>query len=99
MRTGISITISASDRRRLESLVGIETPPQKHVWRTQIILFSADAIGASDIMRRMDKSRTCVRRWRERFMEEGFDGPPSRHDAGAKLQIPTNSLSAYCELY
>jgi transposase len=74
MRTGISITISASDRRRLERLIRDRNAAQKHVWRAQIILLSADAIGTSEIMWRTGKSKTCVWRWQERFMEEGFDG-------------------------
>ncbi len=74
MRTGISITVSALDRRRLDALVRDRNAAQKHAWRAEIILLSADAIGTSEIMRRTGKSKTCVWRWQERFMEEGFDG-------------------------
>jgi transposase len=48
--------------------------PQKHVWRAEIVLFSADGLGTNEIMRRTGKSKTCVWRWQERFAEEGFDG-------------------------
>lgn len=44
MRPGISITLSASDRRRLEGIVNDRNAPQKHVWRAEIILLSADDI-------------------------------------------------------
>jgi transposase len=47
---------------------------QKHVWRAAIILLSADGVGTHEIMRRTGKSKTCVWRWQERFMEEGVDG-------------------------
>ena len=74
MRTGVSITVSASDRRRLQELVRDRNATQKHAWRAEIVLLSADGLGTSEIMRRTGKSKTCVWRWQERFMQEGFDG-------------------------
>ncbi len=32
MRTGISIDVTAEDRRRLEAVVADRNTPQKHVW-------------------------------------------------------------------
>jgi transposase len=74
MRTGISIKVGSSDRLRLEGIVGDRCAAQKHVWRSAIILLSADDVGTHEIMRRTGKSKTCVWRWQERFMEEGVDG-------------------------
>ena len=74
MRTGISITVGSSDRLRLEGVVRDRNAAQKHVWRAAIILLSADGVGTHKIMRRTGKSKTCVWRWQERFMEEGVDG-------------------------
>jgi transposase len=74
MRTGISIEVSPSDRRRLEPLIRDRNAPQKHVWRARIVLFSADGVGTAAIMRRTGKSKTCVSPWQERFAEEGVDG-------------------------
>ena len=73
MRPGISITLSPANRRRLEALVEDRNVAQKHVWRTQIVLLSADGIGTNGIMRRTGKSKTCVWRWQERFAQEGYD--------------------------
>jgi transposase len=73
MRTGISITLGSADRCLLEALVGDRNTAQKHVWRAAIILLSADGVGTHAIMRRTGKSKTCVWRWQERFMEEGVD--------------------------
>ena len=47
---------------------------QKHVWRTMIVLLSADEVGTNEIMRRTGKSKTCVWRWQERFMTDGVTG-------------------------
>ena len=58
---------------------------QKHVSRARIVLDSADGLGTMAIMAATGKSKTCVWRWQERFMEEGVDGllrdktrPPGR---------------------
>ena len=74
MLEGISITVSAADRCRLEAVVADRNSAQKHVWRAQIVLLSAAGLGTMSIMRETGKSKTCVWRWQERFMEEGVAG-------------------------
>ncbi len=74
MREGISITVSPSDRRQLQSVIEDRNAPQKHVWRAQIVLLTDDGVGTNEIMQRTGKSKTCVWRWQERFMREGVDG-------------------------
>jgi transposase len=74
MRIGISITVSTPDRRQLTALISDRNTPQKHAWRAQIVLLSAEGVGTKAIMRRTGKSKTCVWRWQERFMQEGVAG-------------------------
>jgi transposase len=74
MRSGISIKVKPSDRKRLGALVKNRNAPQKHVWRAEIILFTAAGLGTNAIMERRGKSKPCVWRWQERFMAEGFEG-------------------------
>ena len=74
MRTGVSITVTRTDRRRLKALVEDRNAPQEHVWRAEIVLFTAAGLGTNEIMRRTGKAKTSIWRWQERFMEEGFDG-------------------------
>ncbi len=74
MRTGISIEVSRSDRRRLRAIVRDRNAAQKHVWRAEIVLMTADGLGTNEIMRRTDTSKPCVWRWQQRFMEEGVAG-------------------------
>ena len=74
MRTGISITVTPKDRRRLEAIISDRNSPQKHVWRSQIILLTAAGAGTNAIMIETGTSKTCVWRWQERFMTEGVDG-------------------------
>jgi transposase len=74
MRTGIFITISSSVRHRLEAIIKDRNTPQKHAWRAAIVLLSADGVGTNEVMRQTGKSKTCVWRWQERFMQAGVDG-------------------------
>ena len=74
MRTGISVTVTPADRRRLEAITKSRNASQEHVWRAAILLLSADGIGTVEIMRRTAKSKTCVWRWQERFMQDGVSG-------------------------
>jgi Winged helix-turn helix len=88
MRAGKSLSVSSADIRRLKALVQDRNTPQKHVWRAEIVLLTAGGVGANEIMRRTAKSKTCVWRWQERFIEEGFDEllrdktRPSRRQSG-----------------
>ena len=74
MRQGITVDVNAADRFRLEAVVADRNSPQKHVWRAQIVLLTADGSGTVEIMRRTGKSKTAVWRWQERFMTAGVDG-------------------------
>jgi len=74
MRAGIVVNVSSADRRRLEAVVADRSAPQKHVWRANIILATADGCGTAEIMRRSGRSKPVVWRWQERFMQEGVDG-------------------------
>jgi len=57
MRTGISITLTPSDRQRLEAVASNRNTAQKHVWRAVIVLLSADGICTTEIMRRTGTSK------------------------------------------
>src|SRR5271154_6069747 len=73
MRSGISLSVTFIDRARLRALVKDRNASQKHVWRAQIVLLTAEGLGTSAIMRDTGKSKTCVWRWQERFADEGFE--------------------------
>ena len=47
MLNGITVTVTAKDRAKLESVVADRNSPQKHVWRAQIILLTADGCGTA----------------------------------------------------
>src|SRR3954454_1340662 len=84
MRPGVTIALTAVDRRRLGAIVGNRNVPQKHAWRAEIVLLTADGLGTVEIMRRTGKSKTCVWRWQERFalpLKKGRAGTDPRLQA------------------
>jgi transposase len=94
MRTGISLHVTASDRERLLAVVRNRNSPQKHVWRAQIVLLTAEGLGTSEIMRQAGVAKTAVWRWQERFMQAGVDGllrdktrPPRIPPLGAEIVV------------
>jgi transposase len=74
MRTGIKVEANAADRIDLETIVANRNSPQKHVWRAQIVLLTADGCGTAEIMRVTGTSKTTAWRWQERFMTDGVAG-------------------------
>jgi transposase len=74
MRKRITIDVSGTDRDTLTAIVTDRNSPQKHVWRAQIVLLTADGCGTMELTRRTGTSKTSVWRWQERFMAEGVPG-------------------------
>ncbi len=86
MRTGITVDVKAADRARLEAIVADRNSPQKHVWRARIVLLTAGGLGTQEIMRQTGKSKTCLWRWQERFMQAGVEG--LLHDQTRPSRVP-----------
>ena len=59
MRTGITFTLSASDRKRVKAIIADPKRPQKHVWRARIVVLSGEGVGTNAIMAETGKSKTC----------------------------------------
>lgn len=74
MRKDVVVDVSAADRARLEAIVADRNSPQKHVWRARIILLTAAGLGTVEMTRRTGRSKNCIWRWQERFMQEGVGG-------------------------
>jgi transposase len=74
MRSGVNVELDTRDRQRLAAIAADRNSAQKHAWRAQIILLTADGCGTEQIMRRTDTSKMTVWRWQERFMREGVAG-------------------------
>ncbi len=73
-RDDICIYVSPADRARLTGIIENRNSSTKAVWRARIILASADGHGTNAIMRLTGKSKPCVWRWQERYIEDGIEG-------------------------
>src|SRR5450631_343168 len=73
-RDDICIYVSPANRARLCGIIADRNSPRKVVWRAEIVLATADGLGTNAIMKRTGKSKPCVWRWQERYVEEGIDG-------------------------
>jgi len=66
--------VGAADRERLAAIVADRNRPQKHVWRAEVVLLTADRVGTAEIMRRTGLSKPSVWRWQDRYLEAGVAG-------------------------
>ena len=73
-RDDICIYVGPASRTELEAIIADRNATSKAVWRAEIVLATADGLGTNAIMKRTGKSKPCVWRWQERYVEEGVDG-------------------------
>jgi transposase len=73
-RKDLSLYVSPSNRARLAVLIADRNAPAKVIWRAEIVLATADGHGTNEIMRRTGKSKPCVWRWQERYVDTVIDG-------------------------
>ena len=92
-RDDICIYVSPANRARLEAIIADRNSSSKAVWRAEIVLATADGLGTNAIMKRTGKSKPCVWRWQERYVEEGVDGllrdktrPPGKKPLSAAVK-------------
>lgn len=96
MRKSIKIGITEADRLTLTGIVMDRNSPQKHVWRAQIVLLTADGRGTMELTRRTGTSKTPVWRWQDRFLAEGLAGLP--RDKTRRPRIPPLSAAVQAGL-
>ncbi len=85
-RDDICLHLNPADRAELQALVADRNTPRKLVWRTEIVLATADGHGTFEIMRRANPSKPSVWRWQERYLDEGVDGV--RRDKTRPSRVP-----------
>ena len=81
MENELCIWLSPADRATVEGWISARNTPQKLVWRSRIVLLSADRVGVMATARSVGKSKLTVWRWQERFLAEGLVGLRPRCDA------------------
>src|SRR4030088_3443344 len=100
MRAGIVVNVTRADRLRLEATIADRSTPQKHVWRANVILATADGCGTAEIMRRSGKSKPVVWTWQARFMAEGVERLccATRRASLARPPLPPNTVQRVVDL-
>src|SRR5262249_61954529 len=88
MRAGTVVNVTPVDRRRLEAIVADRCTLQKHVWRAQIILATADGCGTAEIMRRSGKAKPGGWTWQARVMAGGGGRLPAGKTRKARKGPP-----------
>ena len=73
-RKDICLYVSPSNRALLQALIDDRNSAAKFVWRACIVLATAAGNGTNEIIALTAKSKLCVWRWQERFVEEGVEG-------------------------
>jgi transposase len=92
-RDDICIHVGPASRARLEAIIADRNSSSKAVWRAEIVLGTAEGLGTNAIMKRTGKSKPCVWRWQERYVEDGVDGllrdktrPPGKKPLAAAVK-------------
>jgi transposase len=86
------LTVSAKQRRALQSIADRPSAAAGLVRRARVVLLSADGIPCREIATRLDLSAEAVSRIRRRFVEGGVDGLLDRPKAGRKDHAVPSSV-------
>ena len=73
-RDDICLYLGPADRAELQALITNRNTARKLVWRSKIVLATAEGHGTFEIMRRARTSKPTVWRWQARYLDEGVDG-------------------------
>jgi transposase len=76
------ITLTAAERRRLKALAYSHTAPYQQVIRVRIVRDAAHGYSNAKISRRQGVTIDTVRRWRDRYADEGMAGLADRRRSG-----------------
>jgi transposase len=83
----------------LEKVVRAPTSPQRLVHRARIVLLAADGCSNSEIAQRLRANRSNVVKWRQRFVDRGYEG--IAHDAprpaAPSQRLPPEKVKAVVE--
>lgn len=85
------IVLSAEERTQLETIARRYTAPYRDVVRAKIVLLAAEGLENKVIGARLDTPRRIVRKWRQRYLEEGLAGLQEHPRRGRPWRFPPTS--------
>ena len=74
MRVAESISLTASEKRKLERIVQSRAESARLIERSRIVLLASEGLQNNDIAERIGSNSIKVGRWRKRFAALGFPG-------------------------
>jgi len=84
----ICLYLGPADRAELQALITNRNTERKLVWRSEIVLTTADGHGTFEIMRRAGTSKPTVWRWQARYLDEGVAGLKRDKARRAPSRVP-----------
>jgi transposase len=94
-----SVPLSEEERQALHTMIRAHKTPQHLSFRAQIILLLAEGLSAPDVARRLDTTRTTVRRWRRHWLtRQGCVVPERIQDAARPGAPATFSAEQWCQV-
>jgi len=87
-RSPFVVTLRASERRSLKTLVRKPTAQQRQVTRARIVLLASVGWANQAIARKLGIAPDTACKWRKRFCQEGFDGLQDRKRPGRPRVFP-----------
>lgn len=92
------IQLVPEERGRLEKVVSSRSSAQKLVWRARVLLAAASGGSLAEIARRAGVDASTVRRWIDRFREDGVEGIFSERPRGNPEHVPVETEELVVQL-
>ena len=73
MPAQIKVSLSESEKQRLERVIKSRTSSLRLIMRAQIVLLASEQLTNGAIAERLDITKTTAALWRNRYIDEGFD--------------------------
>ena len=96
MAQTVCVLLDDATQSALAAIASDRSRPFKHILRARIVLLSTERVNVQEVARRAGVSRPAVRRWQQRFAEEGVEG--LLRDKTRPLGTPPRSTRTVAEV-
>ena len=94
-----AVPLSEEERHALHTLIRAHKTPQHLSFRAQVVLLLAEGLTAPDVARRLETTRTTVRRWRRHWLKRPGWAVHARLQDAPRPGAPTTfSAEQWCQI-
>ena len=94
-----AMPLSEEERHALHTLIRAHKTPQHLSFRAQVVLLLAEGLTAPDVARRLETTRTTVRRWRRHWLKRSGCAVHERLQDAPRPGAPTTfSAAQWCQI-